>query len=79
MFGAGAERKLQGDGAVTGTLAPDALPEFRGKPCEQRLTRSAKILRTGIPIIGVDVHRDNRHDDTVMAVAPTEGDLPRCR
>ena len=68
-LGAVADRELQGDGAVTGTSAPHALPEFRSEPGDQRVTRSAKSLRAGIPIIQVDVDRDTRHDDSVIAVA----------
>jgi len=65
---------LQGDGAIAGTPAPHALPEFRSQPGDQRATRSAKSLRAGIPITQVDVDRDSRHDDSVIAVAAMEGD-----
>ena len=78
-FGALAHEELHGDGAVTGTSAPHALPEFRGQPGGQRVTRSAKSLRTGIPIIQVDADRDTGHDDGVIAVVSTEGDGSRCR
>ena len=76
-LGAFAYGELHGDGAVTGTAAPHALPEFRNQPGGQRVTRSAKSLRTGIPIIEVDADRDTRHDDNVIAVASTEGDGSR--
>ena len=74
-----AHRELHGDGAVTVTAAPHALPEFRGQPCGQRVTRSAKGLCAGVPDVQVDADRHTGHDDALIAVACTEVDGSRCR
>src|SRR5690349_19076567 len=77
--GALADGELQGDGAVNRTSAPHALAEFRGEPGGQRVTRAAKSLRPGIPMVQVDADRDAGHDDGIVAVASPGGEGSRCR
>ena len=77
--GALAHDELHGDGAVTVTSTPHALPEFRGQRGGQRVTRSAKSFRTGIPIIQVDGDRDAGHDKRGITFVSNERDGPRCR
>ncbi len=66
-----AHRELQGDGGVTGTSTPHALAEFCRESGDQRVTRATKSLRTSPPRIQVDVDRNARHDERVIAVAST--------
>src|SRR5579884_1064011 len=57
-LGAFADRELQSDGAVAGTYAAYALPEFRGQSGDKRVAVSAKSFRAGIPLTYRDAHGD---------------------
>src|SRR5438128_1479148 len=60
--------------------APTALRQLRSKPGEQRVTRSAKGFRAQIPIILIDVDRDGRHHDTLVAAGARDArGRPRLR